>query len=135
MHYLHIVLDSVGRLGDRLLALILYDDIAPRCKPCRTRMQKTGQPRLYLLPCWHGDTYQPSLDYYLQNCVPIDSIDEIPTGRRACRVTICQCPQCGARLAMVQDFLRVRGEELVKHRFDYEVQALAPLLLKQKSRR
>ena len=103
--------------------------ITPNCKACRIRMEKTGPARLFLLPCWHGESYQPSAEYYLRNCSgPIAGVEEIPTGRRACRVQLCRCPQCGVRRVMVQDFLQVRGAEYHIYRRDYDIQELSALL-------
>ena len=105
------------------------DVVTPNCKACRIRMEKTGPARLFLLPCWHGDHYQPSAEYYLRNCSgPIAGVEEIPTGRRACRVQLCRCPQCGVRRVMVQDFLQVRGAEYHIYRRDYDIQELSALL-------
>lgn len=44
---------------------------------------------------------------------------------------ICVCPQCGQRKVIVEDFLRVRDEEVLEKYVVLEENELAPLLYRE----
>ena len=101
----------------------------PQCGTCKKGMEKTGAPRLYLIPIMHDHDYAPSASYYQKNCTPIGDEREIPTGQRACRFWVYTCPGCGQQKIMVEDFLKVRTEELIKKRSVYDYSAFSSFLL------
>ncbi len=103
----------------------------PKCRVCMKRMEQMGPPRLFLLPVYSDGRYPTSADYFKQNCVPIQRVEEIPTARRACRVWRLRCPVCGAQHLFVQDFLRVRQDETLEGTYLYEYQELAGLLFQR----
>lgn len=67
----------------------------------------------------------------MENCVPIQREEEIPTARRACRIWRLRCPMCGAQYMFVRDFLRVRQDETLEGTYLYEYQELAGLLFQR----
>lgn len=69
----------------------------PKCRTCKKRMEQMGPPRLFLLPVYSDGRYSASADYFMENCVPIQQEEEIPTARRACRIWRLRCPVCGAQ--------------------------------------
>lgn len=84
-----------------------------KCKQCKGTMTSRKQ-YLALLPVFFDETYEASAVYY-QNCtIPIESEEEIPTGRRACYIHVFQCENCGKKLISVVDFLKVREQFLIK---------------------
>lgn len=117
---------------DYILGNMLLNEIkkTPRCKICKTRMTKSNTAYLFLLPLFHDQEYKPSPEYYIKNCIPINRPEEIPTGQRACRLWIVDCPKCSNRRVFVQDFLRVRDQEVIEHKRDYSYQELSSLLSK-----
>ena len=96
----------------------------PKCKACKKRMEQMGPPRLFLLPVYSDGRYSASADYFKEHCVPIQRVEEIPTARRACRVWLLRCPVCGEEKLLVQDFLRVRAEEVLEGSYLYDKQEL-----------
>lgn len=106
----------IYRILDNLIGNFLIDSAKkpPKCKGCRSRMVKTGAPSLFLLPVYNDNNYNASADYYRNNCVLISDINEIPTGQRACWLWMIECPTCSQRKILVQDFLYVRGEEVIE---------------------
>lgn len=107
----------------------------PKCKSCKKRMEKQGAPRLFLLPVYSDGRYPASADYFRQNCVSIQREEQIPTARRACRIWRLRCPVCGTQHFLVQDFLRVRQDELLEGSYLYAYPELAELLLQQPGER
>ncbi len=99
--------------------LKLIGNKLPKCRECKERMEKRGLPRLFLIPVHSDHDYKESAAYYLNNCSPIGSEAEIPTGQRACRLWELSCAACGARQVMVEDFLRVRDSEVLEKRSFY----------------
>lgn len=84
-----------------------------KCKRCKGTMSSKHQ-YLALLPVSFDEKHEESADYY-QNCtIPLESEDQIPTGRRACYMHIFQCENCTNRLVSVVDFLKVRDQYLTK---------------------
>lgn len=100
----------------------------PKCERCKVKMEKQNNPRLFLLPVYFGNNYAASSEYYISNCVAINTVHQIPTGQRACRFWQLVCPQCGKRMVLVEDFLRVRDTEAVEKRELYDATELAKLL-------
>lgn len=100
----------------------------PRCDTCRTRMQRKGAPRLFLLPVYNDKSYEFSAGYYAKSCRPLSRAEDIPVGQRACRMWPLACPACGARAVLVVDFLRVRGQEVPEAAVVCEYAPLAGLL-------
>lgn len=107
---------------------IARGELTPRCGVCKTRVQKQGAPRLFLLPIHQDKDYTPSADYYGMACWPITQTERIPVGRRACRMWPLVCPECGARAVLVVDFLLVRGQEIPEKMVVCEYAPLASLL-------
>ena len=103
---------------------IARGDLTPRCDRCRKRTEKRGEPRLFLLPVFQDKDYTASAEYYSKVCYPISHVNDIPVGRRACRMWPLECPECGARAVLVVDFLLVRGQEVTEK---LEVCDYAPL--------
>lgn len=114
-------------VGGHLNALIkrlfwkwaLTDD--PQCGKCKGLMQ-TENTYFYLLPISFGAEHEESAEYYLNNAVPINDIEDIPTGRRACCIKVLRCCDCSQREVSVIDFLKVREDEVPKSagRYSYE---------------
>ena len=59
---------------------IARGELTPRCGVCKTRVQKQGAPRLFLLPIHQDKDYTPSADYYGMACWPITQTERIPVG-------------------------------------------------------
>lgn len=93
------------------------------CMYCKAEAAR-ALPRtyLFLLPISFGDTYEEAEKYLLRHMVPIMGREQIPTGRRACKVEVHSCSKCGKRQVIIEDFLLVRGEDYLKeyHIFAYE---------------
>lgn len=123
----------VYRLLDVLFGNLLMKEAkkAPKCKTCKKRVEKQGAPRLFLLPVHNDEAYFASASYFKQNCVPIQTEADIPTARRACRVWLLRCPVCGEGKLLVQDFLRVRTEEVLENSYLYDKQELWELFHRQ----
>lgn len=97
-----------------------------RCIACKEKTaMETGYPRLFLLPISFGDTYEHPEAYLSANMIPIQSKDQIPSGKRACRVEVYRCPACGTRQVEITDFLLVRGEESMKGRYSFSYEPFA----------
>ena len=84
-----------------------------KCKICKEKMLES-QSDLYLIPAKIDDVHEESSAYYLNNATPIENTDQIPTGNRACYITVFQCPSCGHRNVSIVDFLKVRDKEIIK---------------------
>lgn len=108
--------------------LIARGELTPRCGECRSRMRLHSAPRLFLLPVHQDKGYEPSAEYYAGACRPLDRVEDIPVGWRACRMRPLACPQCGARAVLVVDFLRVRGQEVTEEIAVCEYRPLSGLL-------
>lgn len=98
-------------LLDYLLGGLLQKELVkpPHCKACHARTTLTGKPRLFLLPLWQDQAEDLSAEFYLRGCRPISGLEQIPTGQQACRVWAAECPRCGERWMVAQNFLLVRG--------------------------
>lgn len=92
-----------------------------KCSKCKGLMQ-TESTYLYLLPISFGVEHEECAEYYLNNAVPINDEEEIPTGRRACYIKVLRCGDCSRREVSVIDFLKVREDEVPKSagRYPYE---------------
>ncbi len=108
--------------------LIARGELTPRCDLCGARTRIRGGPRLYLLPVYQDKVYTPSAEYYSKVCQPIARIEDIPVGRRACRMWPLVCPECEARAVLVVDFLLVRGQEVPEETVVCDRAPLASLL-------
>lgn len=82
---------------------------------------------LYLIPATFEHEHDQSAEYYVKNASPIENEEQIPTGRRACRMYLLQCQDCGNREVRVVDFLRVRDEEVIQTRQIYPYEKLQKL--------
>lgn len=109
-------------------ALIPRGELTPRCDVCRARTRKRGEPRLFLLPIHQDKDYTPSAEYYASACRPLERVEDIPVGQRACRMWALECPQCGEQAVLVADFLRVRGQEVPEQTAVCDYAPLAGLL-------
>ena len=81
-----------------------------------------------MLPIHQDNHYEASAEYYRKACYPIGRVEEIPVGQRACRMWPLVCPECGARMVLVVDFLRVRGQEVPEETVVCAYTPLAALL-------
>lgn len=97
-----------------------------KCKAVGPRA--AAYPYLFLIPVVFGKTYGCAQEYLRTHMTPILSKRQIPTGQRACRVEIFECPRCGARQVEITDFLQVRGEEYAQGHYAFDYEAFAPLL-------
>lgn len=100
---------------------------ACKCNQCKTMMNDEFV-RLYLLPCRFDEQHEECAEYYLNNAYPINHVSEIPTGQRACRITVMVCPKCGFRKVNVTDFLKVRDQELLKSGDMYDLETFQGFL-------
>lgn len=115
----------LNRMINKLLSAFVYGE--PKCKNCRVKME-ADEKLLFLIPVWTDQENNASLDYYCKNMRPISSVHEIPTGQRACRAFLFSCPQCGEKKVRIDDFLRVREEEVIQDMEYYDEAALISLL-------
>ncbi len=93
----------------------------PKCETCGVRMEyRCETPQLFLIPVFSDHTYKVCEEYYLSNMQPISSMAEIPTGQRACKLHVIQCPQCAKKLVRIEDFLKVRDTEVFENLEFYE---------------
>ena len=81
-----------------------------------TNLMQRTMTSLQFFFVWAGfdEGHEESAAYYLNHTVPIESEDDIPTGRRACYIHVFQCGNCTNRLISVVDFLKVRDQFVVK---------------------
>lgn len=105
-----------------LNGILFFFGRMPTCKTCRVKL-KEEQELLFLIPVWVDHEYKPSVEYYCQNSRLIASVEEIPTGQRACRTFLLACPRCRAKKVSIVDFLRVRDSELIKEANEYDIAA------------
>ena len=84
-----------------------------RCRQCKGEMTDIASS-LYLLPVYFDHIHERSAAYYRKNAKAIVGIEQVPTGNRACRMTVLQCPACGCKEVRVIDFLPVRGQEVIE---------------------
>ena len=99
------------------------------CIKCKAAAPKTTQyPYLFLIPVSFGDTYDNAENYLRTHMVPIPGKQQIPTGQRACKVEVFDCPNCGGRQVEITDFLQVRGEDYAKGYYDFAYEEFRPLL-------
>lgn len=99
------------------------------CMYCKAEAAKV-LPRtyLFLLPISFGDTYDDAEKYLLSHMVPIMGKDQIPTGRRACKIEVHGCSKCSKRQVVIEDFLLVRGEDYMKEYYVFDYEKFRPLL-------
>lgn len=99
------------------------------CVHCQAAASKiTTPPYLFLLPISFGAKYEDAQNYLLTHMKPILGKEEIPSGRRACHVEVCQCSKCGKKQVQVTDFLQVRGEETLEGTYHFPLEPFQPLL-------
>lgn len=115
----------VYRLLDNLVIKMFsaWGKKTPRCNACKAVMQKRENPALFLLPVFTDGQYASSKEYYLSQCRPIQQLSQIPAGQRACWFWTLACPKCGKERLLVEDFLRVRYEQVVEKRNLYDMDA------------
>lgn len=109
-------LDLINRFFSPLLSKLFIEGSEKKgykCKLCKEKMAETHS-YLYLIPARIDDVHEESSAYYLKNATPIQSQEQIPTGNRACYITVFQCQTCGYRDVSVVDFLKVRDKEIIK---------------------
>lgn len=93
------------------------------CIKCKAAASKITQyPYLFLLPLSFGDTYSDAENYLRAHMTPIMDRRQIPTGKRACKVDVYECPRCNTRQAEITDFLLVRGADCNEghYKFSYD---------------
>ncbi len=83
---------------------------------------------MFLLPISFGDTYDNAEKYLLSHMVPIMGREQIPTGRRACKIEVHLCSKCNKRQVVIEDFLLVRGEDYMKEYYKFSYEKFHPLL-------
>lgn len=68
------------------------------CMYCKAEAAK-ALPRtyLFLLPVSFGDTYENAEKYLLTHMTPIMGREQIPSGRRACKVEVHSCSKCSKK--------------------------------------
>ncbi len=99
------------------------------CIYCKAEAAKES-PRtyLFLLPISFGDTYDNAEKYLLSHMAPIMGREQIPTGRRACKIEVHLCSKCNKRQVVIEDFLLVRGEDYMKEYYKFSYEKFHPLL-------
>ena len=99
------------------------------CIHCKAAAEKTSHyPYLFLIPVHFGKHYADPEKFLLRNMHPIMSKEQIPTGQRACRLTVFSCPHCSKQLVEITDFLQVRGEECPQEYHTFDLDPFRPLL-------
>lgn len=99
------------------------------CLKCKAAASKTTRyPYLFLIPVSFGDVYNDAENYLRTHMRPIMNKGQIPTGQRACKVEVFDCPRCNNRQVEITDFLQVRGEESPKSYYDFAYEPFRPLL-------
>ena len=99
------------------------------CLKCKAAAPKISQyPYLFLIPVSFGDVYSDAENYLRTHMMPIMDKRQIPTGRRACKVEVFECPRCNNRQVEITDFLQVRGEECPKSYYNFAYESFRPLL-------
>lgn len=102
------------------LVLIAWEKIAEnspdagtkKCPKCKGRMTH-GEEYLFLIPVMFDKKHEESSAYYVRNFRRINDKSQIPSGQRACRLYVFQCPECGFRNVSIEDFLSVRDNEVI----------------------
>lgn len=84
------------------------------CDKCKGAMDTVSET-LCLIPVSFDHEHDRSAEYYIINATPIQSVEQIPTGNRACRIAVLKCRICGCREVGVVDFLRVRDNEITEN--------------------
>ncbi|MCI9373505.1 MAG: hypothetical protein HFI52_08895 [Lachnospiraceae bacterium] len=99
------------------------------CMYCKAEAAK-ALPRtyLFLLPVSFGDTYENAEKYLLTHMTPIMGREQIPSGRRACKVEVHSCSKCSKKQVIIEDFLLVRGEDYLKEYYKFAYEKFRPLL-------
>lgn len=99
------------------------------CMYCKAEAAKAlPQTYLFLLPVSFGDTYEDAEKYLLTHMVPIMGREQIPSGRRACKIEVHSCSKCGKKQVIIEDFLLVRGEDYLKEYYVFSYEKFRPLL-------
>lgn len=99
------------------------------CLKCKAAAPKTTRyPYLFLIPVSFGDTYSDAENYLRSHMRPIMDKGQIPTGQRACKVEVFDCPRCNNRQVEITDFLQVRGTESAKAYYEFAYESFRPLL-------
>ncbi len=83
------------------------------CDKCGGRMDTISET-LCLIPVSFDHEHDRSAEYYIKNAMPIRSVEQIPTGNRACRIVVLKCSICDSKEVGVVDFLRVRDQEITE---------------------
>lgn len=84
------------------------------CDKCKGVMDTVSE-ELYLIPVCFDHQHDRSAEYYIRNSTRIASVEQIPTGNRACRIVLLKCRICGCQEVGVVDFLRVRDQEITEN--------------------
>lgn len=84
-----------------------------RCRQCKGMMMNITSS-LYVLPVHFDHIHERSAAYYRKNAKAIAGIEQVPSGNRACKMTVSQCSVCGYKEVEVIDFLPVRGQEVIE---------------------
>lgn len=99
------------------------------CSKCKAAAPKISRyPYLFLIPVSFGDVYSDAENYLRTHMMPIMDKRQIPTGQRACKVEVFECPRCNNRQVEITDFLQVRGEECPKSYYNFAYESFRPLL-------
>ena len=91
------------------------------CDVCKGNMTEVSE-HLRMLPVRFDEGHSRTADYYIHSTVPVQSLSEVPSGNRACKIYLLQCQNCGIKEVAVIDILPVREQEILKNAdvFKYE---------------
>ena len=104
------------------------------CRHCKGVASKTSeQPYLFLLPISFGAKYEDAENYLLSHMKPIREKSQIPSGRRACWVTVYCCQKCNRKQVEITDFLQVRGNENLEGTYTFSYEPFEPFIQQWKS--
>lgn len=105
-------------------------EFSPKCVHCSAQTEPhEGQELLFLLPIMVNDGYNATEKFFVTQAKKIRSVEEIPAGQRACWLKCYSCPNCHERAVVINDFLHVRGEQLLKGRYVYEYKKFEQFVL------
>ncbi len=99
----YIVRDAVKKAAEK-------GNICDKCKGGMDTISET----LCLIPVSFDHKHERTAEYYINNSTPIQSVEQIPTGNRACRIAVLKCRICDRKEVGVVDFLRVRDTEITE---------------------
>lgn len=122
------ILNLLEAMGKRLINHFRFGDVdSIKCDKCKGSMVLQAE-KLYLIPCWINDEHEESDEYYAKYAYPINDLNDIPIGQRACYVRIFFCEECGNFNVNILDFLQVRDKQIAKGGGIYPIDKLRHLI-------